>query len=197
MAGQIQITDSLGKWIFDLCKREDVKTIVEIGTWNGQGSTRCVYEAIKGTGKILYSLEIDSEMYKQAIAEYPLNDPNLKLIYGKVTDAVIDLNDYPAYFFSQYSKPVHESWLKVDLTRAKKAPVVLPSLPTAIDLLILDGGEFFSEAEYRLLKDRSRIIVADDTGCIKNFKVRQDMIKHRKIIVDAPSMRNGFVVCEK
>ena len=57
MTGQINLNDEAGSYIFNICKREDVQTIVEIGTWNGRGSTLCIYEAIKNTEKKLISLE--------------------------------------------------------------------------------------------------------------------------------------------
>ena len=63
MRGQINLDDEAGLHIKNICKREDVNTIVEIGTWNGMGSTFCVYESIKNTEKTLTSLETWKEMY--------------------------------------------------------------------------------------------------------------------------------------
>lgn len=41
----------MGEQIFELAKLEDVKIIFEVGTWNGLGSTKCIYDAIISTNK--------------------------------------------------------------------------------------------------------------------------------------------------
>ena len=49
--GQITISSDTGhhiiKLLDDKCE-EEINTIVEIGTWNGLGSTLCILEGIKG-----------------------------------------------------------------------------------------------------------------------------------------------------
>ena len=46
MVGQINRGSQLGEVIYDMCNQNDIKNIVEIGTWNGMGSTKCIYESI-------------------------------------------------------------------------------------------------------------------------------------------------------
>lgn len=40
MSGQINRGSQLGELIFNLVKNKDYKKFLEIGTWNGQGSTK-------------------------------------------------------------------------------------------------------------------------------------------------------------
>lgn len=196
MAGQINLSEQFGRYIFDISSRPDVNIIVEIGSWNGQGSTRCVYEAIKGTEKKLYSLEIDKSMFDLATREYPKDDKNIQLILGKITDSMVDLNLYSDDFFVVYPREVQAGLLKKDIENSNSVKNVLELIPQKIDFLILDGGEFSSDSEYNILKDRSRIIAADDTKTIKSFHIRHDLIKTRSIIIDEPNSRNGFIICE-
>jgi len=49
--GQITRGTPLGDWIYDLVKREDIINIVDIGTWNGLGSTKCIQDAIVDSRK--------------------------------------------------------------------------------------------------------------------------------------------------
>lgn len=198
MQGQIQLNSSFGQYIYNICKRNDVNNIVEIGTWNGAGSTKCIYEAIKDTDKQLISLEIDMEMHKQAIDQYK-DKSNIKLHLGKINDLFINPEDYGDEFFSDYSRETKRNWLNQDIKNMKNVPNVINLLPEKIDFLILDGGEFTSWNEYLLLKDRSKIIAADDTKipCFKNVKVREEMLKERKVIIDNQEERNGFIICER
>ena len=66
--GQINLSDEMGKKIYEFSSREDVQNIVEIGTWNGLGSTLCVLQAIIDfDDKNFISFELMSEMYDEAI----------------------------------------------------------------------------------------------------------------------------------
>jgi hypothetical protein len=71
-------------------------------------------------------------------------------------------------------------------------------LPETIDLLILDGGEFTSEQEFRLLAPRSRHIIMDDT--CRNYsrkfcRIRDEILATgpQKVVVDAIDDRNGWM----
>ena len=47
MLGQINLDTLAGKAILQISSRPDILSIVEIGTWNGAGSTRCVLHGIQ------------------------------------------------------------------------------------------------------------------------------------------------------
>ena len=198
MKGQINPTDKAGHYIKNICNRDDVNIIVEIGTWNGRGSTLCVYESIKNTSKRLISLEACKEMYDCAF-EFYKDLPEVSIINGYVSDALLDFNSLPDEFFTDYSKDVKLSWYNEDLKNINRCSNVLNQIPEQIDFLILDGGEYSSWNEYLLLKDRSRIIFLDDTRppTIKNFKAREDLFKTRHVIVDDLFDRNGYCIFER
>ena len=44
--GQINMSSELGRKIHQLCLTPRFKWFLEIGTWNGEGSTTCIYECI-------------------------------------------------------------------------------------------------------------------------------------------------------
>lgn len=195
MIGQIQKTSEAGKWIQSICKQEDIHNIVEIGTWNGMGSTKCVFDAICGTNKKLISLEINKQMYETAKAFYDGKE-EIELILGKITDELIDLNQLSNDFFSDYSFDIKNSWREQDKINLLHCSNVLNRLPEKIDLLILDGGEFTSLHEFNLLKNRSNIIFLDDVNppCIKNYLVREELLKTAKLIHENLSDRNGYSI---
>ena len=200
MKGQINLEDEAGKYIFNICQREDVKTILEIGTWNGQGSTFCAYSAIKGTDKRLLSLEVDAKMYEDSLKLYS-DKEEVMILNGHISDELIDFEALDSSFFFDYDKALKHSWYQEDLSNTQATPNLLFTIPEKIDFLILDGGEFSSWSEYQLLKERSKIIFLDDTRppTIKNYKAREDLLssKNHKPIVDKLDSRNGFCIFER
>ena len=198
MMGQINATDKAGNDIKNICNRGDVGTIVEIGTWNGRGSTLCVYESIKNSSKRLISLETCKEMYDCAF-EFYKDISEVSIINGYVSETLLDLNSLTDEFFTDYSRDLKLSWYKEDSKNIGECSNVLSQIPEQIDFLILDGGEYSSWNEYLLLKDRARIIFLDDTRppTIKNFKAREDLLKTRHVIVDDLFYRNGYCIFER
>jgi len=180
MTGQININTPLGKYIYDISKKPEVKTIVEIGTWNGCGSTMCIKKAIIDSNKLDYnviSIECDKEMHKLATANFKPID-NFNLVWGTIiTESellnpdVLDNN-----FFKTYDKITQTQWFLSDKKNISECPNILNILPEKIDLLILDGGEFSTYAEYNKLKNRYKYIVLDDTTCIKSSKIRDILL---------------------
>jgi len=193
MVGQINLTDNAGKLIFEICQKDEVKTIVEIGTWNGMGSTNCIYEAIKGTDKVCISLEINKEMHEIA-KENLINKTEIQLIRGKLTDELIDIKKENYQFFTDYTYEQKQKWLDSDKKDLAEVPNAMNQIPSKIDFLILDGGEFSSWFEYELLKNRSTYIFLDDTKppAFKNYQARIDMIQNNITIIDNQSERNGY-----
>lgn len=203
MSGQINIGTELGNIIYDICKRDDVISIVDIGTWNGLGSTRCIYQSIIDNNKknyIVKSIEANTEFYKIAKNNIPKLE-NFTLINGRIIESkdIIDIDKCSDHFFIEYDRNIQKRWLEEDIRNYNNINNVLSEIPEKIDLLILDGGEFSSLAEFNILKDRSRFIILDDTRCIKNYET-SNFIRNNKdlynIMIDSND-RNGFLVAER
>ena len=197
MVGQISTTSKAGKVIIEFCSRIDVKNIVEIGTWNGLGSTQCVYEAIKGSDKNFISIEADPKMYELAV-ENNSSRPEVSILHGKISDEMLDIDSFGPEFFIDYPIDIKKEWYKDDISRLSSCDNILSFLPNKIDFLILDGGEFTSYSEYKILKSRSRFIFCDDTSApaMKNVLSRKDLLENHKIIYDFPKERNGLCLAE-
>ena len=206
MQGQINITQKIGKQIFDIVMMNDVNNIVEIGTWNGNGSTQCVIKALKDSKKIHYSfisIESNKKMYDEA---YCNNSDNLsdlkkfKILHGVIIDytQLLDFDKLDDSNFIDYNKATKRIWFNEDIENIKNAPNILKKLPNKIDLLILDGGEFSTLAEFNLLKNKSKYIIADDTKCIKSSEIRNELKQNNQyeVIVDDINERNGFIVAK-
>ena len=185
-----------------ICSQEDIKNIVDIGTWNGMGSTKCIYDSIVENNKkdyMVISLESNIVFHKMAISNLPKID-NFNLVLGKIVEdnELIDVDDCDDSFFTNSDRRDHRGWLVEDINNYRMVENVLHTLPSRIDLLILDGGEFSSLSEFFKLKDRSNYIILDDTNTIKNNKVADIIRKSNdyKIMADSND-RNGYLVAKK
>lgn len=204
MIGQINKGSQLGDIIYDMCKQDDIKTIVEIGTWNGMGTTKCIYDSIIENNKMdysVYSLESNSIFYNQAICNLPKIE-NFNIILGRIVEVgeLINIDECDDKFFQPIShKEIVKGWLVDDLRNYEDVKNVLDQMPDKIDLLILDGGEFSSLAEFNKLKDRSTYFILDDTLLIKNNEVANIMRNDSNydILNDNTSDRNGFLISKK
>lgn len=203
MIGQINIGSQLGDIICSMCKQDDIKVIVEIGTWNGMGTTKCIYDSIIQSNKIdflVYSLESNSVFYNQAICNLPKIE-NFNIILGRIVEVeeLINIDECDDNLFTIYNKEIVKSWLVEDVQNYKSVKNVLDQMPDKIDLLILDGGEFSSLSEFKKLKNRTTYFVLDDTLLIKNNEVantmRHDSNYH--ILYDNSFDRHGFLVSKK
>jgi hypothetical protein len=187
--GQINIGSPAGEVIRKISSREDVDTIVEIGTWNGAGSTRCVIDALRTNTKAkFYSLECNKGQFELAKLNNPnlSNLPNVNLIFGRIVNEedldILNLNQEEVGFLAQ------------DVQAMRGCSNVIELLPSSISFLILDGGEFSTQAEFKKLIERTNFIFLDDTRVRKNKKNRQHLIESDEFIVleDHLNDRNGW-----
>ena len=200
MTGQINFEDSkLGACIVDLVQRDDVSTIVEIGTWNGLGTTRCVLHGLRQSNKknfMFISLECNKNMYNEALLNNKDNiSENVCLKLGRI----VDVNKLDTWFDINALSSEQATWLAQDKIWLNEVPYVLDEIPDAIDLLILDGGEFSTYLEWHILKDRVKYVALDDTGALKCAKIRQEIIDGNdfEILEDDPSgSRYGMMVAK-
>ena len=184
--GQINLHTHPGMKINEISRLEEVNTIVEIGTWNGAGSTACVIAGIKNKPDAnFYSLECDEQQYNLATSIVD-QTANVHLILGKIIEEnELDIENLSA---------AEVGWLAGDKAALSKVPNVLDELPETIDFLILDGGEFSTKAEFEKLKDRSTYIFLDDTAIRKNKANRANLLADNNFttIEDKVADRNGW-----
>lgn len=205
--GQVGIETSLGRYLYNLSMRDDLKNIVDIGTWNGLGTTKCIIDGIFNSNKKDYnlvSIEVNKEKHFEAknnLSKYI--DNNVKLMYGRITekDELVNLNDYDDSFFYSYSRNIQEQWYKQTLIEHTETPNIynkLLEITSFIDLLVLDGGEYCTYGEFRKLKQISKFVVLDDTNTIKNFRSAEEIrnSKNYEVIEDNRTERHGFLIAK-
>jgi len=96
MIGQINRGTRTGDFIYNTCLRSDINTVVEIGTWNGMGSTKCIADALlsRFDESNLVSIESNRKMHevaKRAWDDLTLNykdfmKSKIKLLHGRIIE---------------------------------------------------------------------------------------------------------------
>jgi len=205
MTGQINYENNrLGQQIVALCKQADINTIVEVGTWNGLGTTRCVLQGLKEANKTDYtfvSFECCPEQYITAVNNNSKNiNKNFNIIYGKLVDEE-QIYTWLSRDTVGSEWPGHPwlTWLDQDYNWMLKVPNTLYAVPEKIDFLILDGGEFTTYLEWHALKDRVTYCALDDTNVLKSSKIRAEVLNSPEfeIIEDNPHVTNGFLIFKR
>jgi hypothetical protein len=202
--GQINRGTTLGEIIYNICLQEDIKTIVEIGTWNGMGSTKCVYDAVsvKKDNYLVYTLECNEEFYKKCLENYKYlpKIKNFNFVLGTIVNPEENINpmyNFDDKFFNLYSREIQSSWRNEDVQNCKNVKNIIDIIPEKIDLLILDGGEFSSLSEFNKLKDRTTYFILDDTNVIKNYEVAMIIRNDKKYnVLHDSDERNGYLVAK-
>jgi len=190
--GQITMGTDLGKYIYKTCLSDSkINTVVDIGTWDGRGSTECVIQGLKDSGRenvTLVSFETNKQFYDLAVSTWNLVGlPSwASLIHGRLIDE--------SQLDGESLTGDEPRWLSEDVAWYSSTPKVTDLLPEKIDLAILDGGEFSTKAEFLLLESRTKMFILDDTQMRKSKWIKSHVLSNPskyRVIFDRPTDRNG------
>ena len=193
--GQITPDNLVGKIIIKYVKENDLKNIVEIGTWNGLGSTRCFLLALEGNNNTnFFTLETNKE--KLEIAKnnlLSLTRENCNFLWGSILRSS-DIQNTEQIFPELLKNSEFIRWHNIDVENINLSPNVLDKIPTEIDFLLLDGGEFTTYYEFVLLFPRcTKFIALDDVNVSKCKEIRRILKSNPKWKeIQYSDERNGF-----
>lgn len=179
-------------WLRAITIDPDVLQIVEIGAWEGKGSTRVFAEAAKRIAEpksiSILSLEASRE---RALRAQKRNKKYrfLQIVWGSII-AEQDLDQ-------QGLSESENVWITQDINALKSCPLVLDLIPVSIDALFLDGGEFSTRKEYDILFKRvTKWLILDDTCSRKSASIAKEIRAGKTpfIVVVDSQQRNGFMI---
>jgi len=150
--GQINLDSKFGQKLNELCNLDEVQMIVDIGTWNGLGSTKIIANVVENSNgsKELYSYEVNREKFQYANALYL--DDNIHIIHGSVLPKQPSIKQILDVFPELPKNSELLNWHMTDLENIKTTSESF--VPENIDLLLLDGGELTTHFDFLFLKDR-------------------------------------------
>lgn len=205
---QVMRNTEFGQRLFQIASLPMYKTFLEVGTWKGNGSTRCIIEGLlqrlRGGSEDVHfwSLEANKYFFDEAVKLWePEALPFLHLMYGKLhTSGLLSAEEVERHTYFGNVKTHYEYWYKQDAIDYANSPFVNPQLlPPTIDVLILDGGEFSGYADWDALKDKQpKLVILDDTGVMKNERVYKELKANPSWICRVDSQdRNGWAMFER
>lgn len=187
--GQIRLYQRLGYWIQSYAKNTDFQRYLEIGSWNGRGSTVCFAAGLydrNPTSFTFQSLEINASRVQESI-ECWKGFPFVKIVHGRILPELPDIR-------SIHTSIVND-WQLDDEQHFFTAPFVDVGSP---DVVLLDGGEYLTYFEYKLLKQSAKVFLLDDTNVAKCSRIVVELLADPEwYLVEKGDDRNGWAVFQR
>jgi glycosyl transferase family 25 len=196
--GQVKVDSQFGRWIIKYASDKRFKRYLEIGTWNGRGSTCCFYEGFKyrtDSDYMLQSYEINSSRANEAKDVWKFY-PHIDVIHG----SIMKINEYPSLEDIQKIHPeLNMEWYIDDINSLKTCDVIPMIDP---EVVCLDGSEYLTYFEFqKIMRDtNAKVYILDDTIVSKCIKIVEWFKNHNdewKCIDYSDSERNGWCIFEK
>ncbi|MDA7572388.1 hypothetical protein N8776_01640 [bacterium] len=169
--GQIDDKTSGGKLIYEFIQKFDIQNVLEIGTWNGLGSTLVIHNALASKDLKFSFMSIETDKIAYNYARKNLKDFPINLKLGRIIE-IGDLPDPSLINFRKHNlNPENIEWFYQDLRRYKKTKNINSHLKNQYDFIFFDGGEFSTFAEFKLLYSRTRYFGLDDIQTYKQYEV--------------------------
>lgn len=152
--GQVRRTNPFGQMLTKYAADPRFTHYLEIGTWEGNGSTCCFYDGFceRTTPAHLKSLEIHKERFANASRRWKLVD-SIEIVYGRM----METNECPVYYeASKRFKDINIDWYTEDVRNFWSAPYV--PIET-VDVVCLDGSEYITDYEFSKLVKRDDVQV--------------------------------------
>jgi len=199
--GQINMNSKFGTCIFNICSDNTIRNIIEVGTWNGQGSTTCVMNGIlKRSNSTLYSIEANSNMYNRAINFWKKYDTkkNLVLINGTLHNKIADLNELNILYNNNI--PYYNEHYVSEKQMIEKSSIINIENIQDVDVIILDGGEYTTLEDFNILIQKNpKYICLDDTNVYKCKNIRYTLLNDNNWVIYDENLndRNGWSIFKK
>lgn len=191
--GQITPEGEVGKAIMNCLQTNTLKNIVDIGTWNGLGSTRCFLLSLSENTKF-FTIETNKE--KHELAKKNLSNlitENCTFLHGSIL-RVEEITELERIFPEIIRNTEFRRWHALDIQNIKLSPNVLDKIPSEIDFILFDGGEFTTYYEFKILFPRCKKFIALDDVNVSKCKLIRRLLQNNsewKEVQYIPE-RNGF-----
>jgi hypothetical protein len=194
--GQIKMNTDFGKQLNNLASDSRYKTFLEVGTWCGLGSTKCLLDGIilRDDTKLislesnLKFYEITKKYWNKFFEVHSIDPAKFDLRHG----TLVSYNKLDKNYVtdSGYTKETYD--YNQDI---KNAPKI--TIEDKVDVLCLDGGHFSTSLEWDLFKETAKIIAIDDTSTSKTNMILKEIKESGNWnIIYESTQRNGEMIVE-
>lgn len=184
MPAEITLQDEFGQTIARTIRAWDFKSVLEIGSFDGEGSTQVFLSALQDVpDRRLVCIEADPIRYA-LLAERVAGLPGVRCVYGSsITLDSLSLVDFGTdvwqspYNYLRYPRDVVEGWWRNSVAYlAAVKHGFLESSSETFDVALIDGDEFTGYDEFRLVKDRVNCLMLDDVfHAFKCHRVHEEL----------------------
>lgn len=210
---EIKEGDGFYEDLRELASMPEVETILEIGSSDGNGSTKAIMDGVKERACYTYHIESSVGRFSALLNNYPekgymsfYNYCSIPVLDYMTADNVIDFYaDYPT---NTNNYPIGQvlGWLKeeLDYIRDNKIPgngiylIMEENKIDSFDLVLIDGSAFTAETELSLIYT-ARYIALDDIIDIKNYNNYQFLSSdpNYELIKENKQLRNGYAIFKR
>ena len=200
--GQIKINSTFGQKIFDISKNKRYKTYLEIGTWCGLGTTKCILDGLilrnnnQRDGSKLVSIESNEKFYRitnqywtKFFTVHKLDSNMFSLRCG----SLVSYGQLDSNYITDSGDTKETYDYNQDIKSGENVNV-----EEDIDVLCLDGGHFSTTIEWDMYKGQISVIILDDTKTSKTRNIVAE-IQNSNIwsISYMSDFRNGELIAQK
>ena len=212
MNTEINLIEPFGSAIYETILEYNLKQNLEIGSWDGGGSTFCFVEAMKRLNGDLFlgCIEIFEEKIKTLSNRYK-NIDFVHPIYGSsISYDQLKYKDFNLIWNSEYNKipkqiyteSMVRNWFDraVELLKTVKKSALDYFKDKTWDSVLIDGGEFTGYSEYLLVKDKTKILFLDDVhNAFKCYQIYCELKNNSSwtLLRENNNVRNGFAIFKK
>ena len=208
------LNDEFYEGLVNIAQKPDVKSILEIGSSSGAGSTQALVEGIQSRSDAehvrLYCMELSRERYIQLFSTYSTID-----FLKAYNLSSVSLSDFPsdaevACFYNStktnlnnYTLETVLGWLHQDKKYIHDLGLDFNGIEFIksanqiehFDFVLIDGSEFTGERELQYLWG-AKYIALDDVNAFKCFSAFVRLSQHYgyKLIRQNLALRNGYAV---
>jgi hypothetical protein len=212
MKSEINLNEEFGYEIYQTVIKYNLICNLEIGSWDGEGSTHCFVEAMKllcGHKKLI-CLEIDSQKFQVLKNRYK----HIDFVYP-IQNSSISYNEMVFKNFEEIwnspmnkidknlsSKELVESWFNKDISLLKNIEKgsLIDLKNYYWDSVLIDGGEFTGYSEFLLLKDKTNVFFLDDVHkAFKCYQIYKELKENNNwtLLKENKNTRNGYAIFKK
>ncbi len=213
--GEILKTDSMGVILTQLVNEYKPKTILEIGSSDGSGSSTVFADAIRGEDCKLFCIEIMDDRFaslKSVMSRY--NNVKCYQVSSVGLSGIVSTQyvykfreDHRRSFniWKLYKMQLVMQWYKEVIDQIQLAQIKdgidfieLDNDLDGFDMVLIDGSPFTAMAELEKVYG-AKIIIMDDTMDIKCYDPMMKLINdpNYKLVFRDDKYRNGFAVFKK
>ena len=202
--------------IYRLGSSEEVKTILEIGSSSGVGSTQAFVKGIhvNPLHPTLFCIELSKERFA-LLQQHYANDPSVVCYNASSVPVEMFPSQEQVTLFHKTGQSTKFSscplntllgWLRKDLEYLESSGLPQHGIEIVkaehaiqdFDMVLIDGSEFTGMAEFSQIYG-ARFILLDDIDTFKNFANYHQLLEDRAYVLleENHELRNGYAIFKR